>query len=304
MKTLRAGAGLPTCVAVFVAIALPLVAQETQPAAGDSQSREQEERELIAVLQSDAALFDKDVACRRLAIIGTREAVPALAALLTDEKLSDIARHGLEPIPDRSVDDALRGALTKVGGRLLIGVVTSIGNRGDREAVPELVGLLGGADQGVAAAAATALGKIGGDRSAGALERALADAPAALRPAMADACLWCAQALLNEGKRKRALALLDRVRRADLPPYVVAAATRGVILGRGAGSIRLLVELLRSDDEELLGAGLRVVREIPGEQVTGALTAELENLPPDRRDLVMEAVRDRDDAAALLRPAD
>ena len=297
MKTLHVRHTIGAAIAVLT---LPLAAQETGPPASGADSREQEERELIAVLESDAAPFDKDVACRRLAVIGTKAAVPALAGLLTDEKLSDIARHGLEPIPDPSVDEALRAALTKVEGRLLIGVATSIGNRGDRAAVPELVRLLADADEGVAKAAAKALGRIGGAQSARALERALANAAESVRPAIADGCLWCAGALVTEGKRKRAVALLDRVRKADLPPHILAAATRGAILGRGAEGVRLLVEVLKSEDEELFGVGLRVVRELPGDEVGETLASELENLPPDRRDLVIEALEDREDAAALL----
>lgn len=296
MRTLHLRHTIGVAIAVLT---LPLAAQETGSPGGDAQSREQEERGLIAVLESDAAPFDRDVACRRLAVIGTKAAVPALAALLTDEKLSDIARHGLEPIPDPSVDEALRAALTKVEGRLLIGVATSIGNRGDREAVPDLVRLLAGGDEGVAAAAARALGKIGGAQSARALERALANATETVRPAIADGCLRCARALVTEGKRKRAVALLDRVRKVDLPRHVVAAATRGAILERGAEGVSLLVEVLRTEDEGLFGMGLRVVRELPGDEVGERLAAELENLPPERRDLVMQALEDREDAAAL-----
>ncbi len=281
-------------------VAVPaFAAHGAQPAADDGGSKEEEVRKLAALLQSDAAPFEKDVACRRLAVIGTEEAVPALAALLSDEKLSDIARYGLEPIPDPAVDAALRAAMGKLRGRPLIGVVTSIGNRRDRKAVPDLVRLLGDADQGVAAAAARALGKIGGLRSAKALEGALGSAPAALRPAVADACLWCAQTLLADGKRKRALALYDRVRTSDLPPHILAAATRSAVLERGNAGISLLLQLLKSDDEELFGIGLRAAREMPGAEATRALVAELANMPPNKRDALIQALRDRGDASAL-----
>jgi len=299
MKMLRMRPALLAAVAacVFVALSLPLAAQVAQPPAGRESG--EEVGKLIAVLQSDAPPFDKDVACRRLAVIGTKDAVPALAGLLADEKLSDIARYGLEPIPDPSVDEALRAAMAKVKGRLLIGVLNSIGNRRDQKAVPALVKLLGEADQGVAAAAASALGKIGGLQSAKALERALGSAPAALRPAVGDACLWCARTLLAEGKRKDALALYDRVRGSDLPPHIVAAAARGAVLERGSAGVRLLVELLKSDNQELFGMALRLAREMPGAEVTKALVAELANLPVERRDLLSQALRDRGEAAAL-----
>ena len=46
------------------------------------QDRSQEMARLIAVLQSDAALFDRVMACKRLAVIGDAKAVPAPAFCL------------------------------------------------------------------------------------------------------------------------------------------------------------------------------------------------------------------------------
>ncbi|NQT38540.1 MAG: hypothetical protein HQ581_13675, partial [Planctomycetes bacterium] len=109
--------------------------------AQDGAARSAEVAKLIVVLQSDAAPFDKAKACQRLALIGTKEAVPALAALLADERLSSYARFGLEPIPDPSVDDALRDALGRLHGRLLAGVINSIGVRRDVKAVGALTKL-------------------------------------------------------------------------------------------------------------------------------------------------------------------
>src|ERR1035438_4564423 len=87
-----------------------------------------EVRNLIAVLQrSDASLHDKARACQQLGEFGTKEAVPALAALLSDEVLSAYARSGLEGIPDPSAAAALRSALTSLKGNRLIGVVNSLG---------------------------------------------------------------------------------------------------------------------------------------------------------------------------------
>ena len=71
-------------------------------------------REWIAVLQSNAGLFEKARACQQLGENGAKEAVPALAALLTDEHLNAYARSGLEGIADPSAAEALRKALTKV----------------------------------------------------------------------------------------------------------------------------------------------------------------------------------------------
>ena len=70
-----------------------------------------------------------------MARIGNKDAVAPLAALLPDEKLSHMARYGLETIPSSAVDKALRDAAGKLQGRLLVGVIGSIGVRRDAKAV-------------------------------------------------------------------------------------------------------------------------------------------------------------------------
>ena len=90
------------------------------------------------MLQSDSPPSEKAITCKRLAIYGTKAAVPALAPLLTDRDLSSWARIALEAIPDPAASDALRAALSKVQGRLLVGVINSISVRHDTQAVSDL----------------------------------------------------------------------------------------------------------------------------------------------------------------------
>ena len=88
--------------------------------------------ELVELIENpSASTFEKAKACQQLAVVGTKDAVPALAALLPDEKLNVYARFGLEGIPDPAVDAALRNAVTKLQGRQVIGVIDSIGQRRD-----------------------------------------------------------------------------------------------------------------------------------------------------------------------------
>ena len=100
----------------LAAVATGCLMGQTTPPAGS-------EGKLIAVIESDDASHkEKADACRHLAIIGTKRAVAPLAALLGDEKLSHMARYGLEPIPDAAVDEAFRDALGRTevppGGRI------------------------------------------------------------------------------------------------------------------------------------------------------------------------------------------
>ncbi len=188
--------------------------------------------DLIAVLKSEAPRKEKADACRELAAAGSGEAVPALAALLPDEKLSHMARYGLEPIPEGSVDEALREALGKLKGRQLVGVIGSLGVRRDARSVEPLSRLLADGDGEVVQAAARALAKIATPEAARSLKEKLAAAGTDLRAQVADAALTCAENLLARGQRAEALALYEGVGRADLPAHFRVAVKEGTARAR------------------------------------------------------------------------
>jgi len=276
--------------AVTSALADRTTAADAKNPAGD------QEQKLIKVLQSNAPPQDKAIPCKQLALCGTKDAVPALAALLTDKELASWARIALEAIPDPAADEALREALGKVQGRLLVGVINSIGVRRDAKAVDALAQRLSDADADVASAAAVALGRIGGDAAAKKLEPLLAGSPGAVRSAVAEGCVLCAEKCLAEGKPAEAVKLYDLVRNADVPKQRVLEAIRGAILARQSDGVPLLAQQLKSTDKALFGIGLRVARELPGPKVTEALVAELGKATPDRQVLLILALADRGDA--------
>ena len=267
--------------------------------AADSAADKQKEKELIAVIRSDAPPQDKAVPCKLLAIYGSAEAVPALAALLPDKDLCSWARIALEAIPGPAADDALRQAMAKLQGRNLIGVINSIGVRRDAEAVDALAKKLGEADPAVASAAAAALGRIGGKQAIRTLVPALATAPPSVRTVVAEGCILCAERLLAEGESADAIRLYYAVRTADVPKQRVLEATRGEILAQGPGGASMLIKQLRSTDEDFFAIGLRTARELPGAAATDALVAELAKAPPARRAPLLVAISDRGDAKAL-----
>jgi len=254
---------------------------------------------LIAVLKSDAPHKDKVDACRQLAVIGTKDAIAPLAALLGDEKLSHMARYGLEPIPDPAVDDALRDALGKLKGRPLVGVIGSIGVRRDAKAVGPLRKMLSARDAEVARAAARALGSIGNRRATRALQRALPSAPAGNQLAFCEGLFRCAEALATKGQRKQAIEIYDLMRKVGVAHQVRGGALRGAILARGKDGLGLLREHLRSDDYILFSAAVQTSQEIPGGDVTKTLTSGLKGLPADNQILIIWALGKRADPAAL-----
>ena len=188
--------------------------QETRPAANGR------EAELIAVLKSSAPLKQKADACRELSLVGTKESVAPLAALLGDEKIAHMARYALEPIPDPAVDKALLNALGKLKGRPLIGAIGSLGVRRDTDAVGPLATLLNDPDAGVVQAAARALGSIGSLPAVQLLEDALDKAPAANHAAIAEGLFRCAETLTAHNERGAAIAIYARLDQPKLPKPV------------------------------------------------------------------------------------
>ena len=258
------------------------------------------ERDLIEVLRSKPAA-EKAIACKHLAVHGSKEAVPELARLLADEQLSSWARIALEAIPDPAADEALRKATDALKGKLLVGTINSLGVRRDAGAVDRLTGRLQDSDAEVASAAAVALGHVGNTPATTALRKALPAAPAAVRTAVAEGCILCAERLMAEGKADEAAQIYDEVRRADVPKQRMLEATRGAILARRSGGIPLLIEQLKSSDKALFQIALGAARELPGRDVADALAGELARTPPDRAALLLYALADRREA--ILPPA-
>ena len=254
--------------------------------------------QLIALLKSNAPKSEKVKAFKPLAVFGDKDAVPAIAPYLADEELSSWARIALEAIPDPACDEALRKAEPTLKGRLLIGVINSIGVRRDGLAVGALAKRLGDADEAVAIAAAAALGRIGGDEATQTLEKSLASAPPAVRCEVADAVVRCAEKNLAGGNKDAAIRLYDLVSKADVPERRVLEGVRGAIVARGPAGLPMLIELLKSGDKKRFNLGLKLTREIAASEVTDILLAELPQTSLSRQPLVLLALADRADPKA------
>ena len=281
-------------IALLLAGAVQLSAQTVPPKA--------DEGKLIAVLKSDDATHKEKVdACRGLALIATDKSIAPLTALLGDEKLSHMARYALEPIKDPVVDEVFREALGKLKGMPLVGVIGSIGVRRDARAVKPLANILMQHDAGpeVTEAAVRALGSIGNMAATEMLQTALAHAPSDNQLAIAEGLFRCAEALTAEGHRDVAIEIYDQLRESDAPHQVRGGAVRGAILARGSEGTALIREYLRSDSYIMFSAACQTALELPGADVTQALTAGLNGLPADNKILVIWTLGKRGDAAAV-----
>lgn len=277
---------IPLFLAAILILSAPSASFGQDPKARDEAS-------LLAVLRSDAPAADKALACKSLAVYGSAEAVPDLARLLPDEQLSSWARIPLEAIPGPEVDDALRKAAGSLKGKLLVGVINSIGVRRDPQSIDLLSGLLGDDDRSVASAASAALGRIGDEAASQALLRALANGAIEIRNDIAEGCIVCAEHFLASGQTAPAIELYDAVRQADVSAQRRLEATRGAILARGDEGLQLLIENLRSGDRRMVQMALGTAREMSGPAVGRAIAAEIPRTEPDRAALLISVLADR-----------
>ncbi len=238
-----------------------------------------DEAKLIALVQTaETSDNDRITACQNLGWYGTKNAIAPLIALLDSDKphIRHAARYGLEMIPEPAVVDALCDAAGKHTGATLVGIMQSLGNRGNERAVKLLAQQMNSPDPAVSAAAIQALGKIATPNAMNALKSLLGKTPLA-------ATAWLNGASKVESTdRGKAAALYAVLRNTpqSVPPAVKLAALRGEIVASGLDGLKLWQQAIASKDEATVAAALRVVLDMPANpQATAAFAAALAQNP-------------------------
>jgi type 1 glutamine amidotransferase len=214
------------------------LSDEIRKAYGKPEELKKYETALDDVLKSDAKYAGKQYACRELSIIGTDQSVPVLAAMLTNQEYSDMARYALERIPGEAANKALCDALPKAEGKARIGIINSLGERGCKPAAAEIAKCVEGSDKMLCGAAISALGKIGGPDALQGLDKALAGAPDNQKMAVYDAYLKIADKLVATGDKAGAQKIYVSLNKDGVPQLVRTAAMKGLVNAARSGSTR------------------------------------------------------------------
>ncbi len=242
------------------------------------------EDKLLAVLQSAEATEDaKSFVCRCLRQIGSAKCVSAVAPLLSDERLSHMARYALQNNSSPAAGKALRNALGTVKGKLLIGVISSVGARRDAEAVGTLASLAKDPDAAVAAAAMNALGHIGGAPAARALEGITPSAT--LQKAWVTAYLECAETLPPAEAEK----IYRHVLKGSYDSTSRVAALAGLVRA-GQMTPDELMAMLKGDDPKLQVEAAQLVAEVKDARTVQAYLAALPSLPANIQVIVISGL--------------
>lgn len=253
-----------------------------------------EEAALIAKLQSNEPVAEKDAACHRLKEIGTTAAIPALASSLLDDQLSHPARQALESMQAAEAGEALLSALEKTAGLNRAGIIDSLGLRRETSAVPALIGLLSDPDATTAGAAARSLGRIGTSNAVEPLKAALKTG----NTEAGDALLRCAEQLREDRREQDAFQLASELCNMNLPAPARLAAHRARILAAGNRMTDLAIEAITGADEPARTAALGLAAHLPGPAATRALAAALEKVKPPIQIAILKALADRADKKA------
>lgn len=295
MKTLNAlVAGLLAC----GLLQAPIAAHAQEPAAAPAAPKAYTEAEAMATLQAaDAAWEAKADACRALRQVGTTAAVPALAPLLLDEKLSHYARYALQEIPGREAGKALAEALASANDAQKIGIAGSLGARREEAAVPALAELLASPSDEVSNAAAAALGRIGSMKSAKALQAYAETVPDARRVAVGEGLLAAAQHLGQESEPRYVSGFLDPLMSEPWPEQIRLGAfeTKARALPNNAHAA--IVKALGAEDAKLRDSAAALVAELDKSKTQNYVRA-LPKLPPAGQASLIKALGLRGDPAA------
>ena len=275
-------------------------ARATRGGADDAAAfrRDLADRMASVLTSKQATPAAKAFLCGQIAAIGTEKQAPALASLLADTELAQPALAALAQIPGPAVDRILRDAVETLQGDLRVGTVNALGQRRDGAATQGLAALLVGADEASACAAASALGKIGGDAAAARLHKALAGAKGRVRTEVAHACLSCAERMLDEKKHEQAAAIYAQLSGPDETGPVRMAALRGAVLSQPAKAADALCQALTSQDPALESMAIRLVPEVPGPAATQRFAQCLGKASPPVQRLLLGALAARGDTAA------
>ncbi len=265
-------------------------ASHTNPA-----DRQYIEQQLIGVLESDATLAGKQFVCKQLSMIGTSASVPVLSDLVVEESTSDMARYALERIPAPEVDAALREAVQQTTGQVKVGIINSIGQREDAEAVELLASLLQDPNALIVESAASALGNIGTQAAAAALQDAMASTSGAAHGTVVDAYLECADHADQAGDATTASAMYQRVYLSNEPVTVRGVALIGIINTADEEAGEVILSVVQEGEPALQAIAAGMLSTVPTVENLQEIAGILPQLPDKVKVQVLTALGERGD---------
>ncbi len=265
------------------------------------------ERALVAraLLDAAAAARDADLASfflSQVELVGKDDSVRPLARFLADERLAGPASRALVAVGGPRASKALLDALGKAPRGARPAIVQALGVARVREAVPRLLPLAEGEDEGLRQAALFALANLGDPAAGPVLSRTRVAASHRERAQAPSLYLLHARRLAENGRTGEAVAAARAVLHNYTGPEESRHAAEALFLLVGAQGAQALPDLLEaagSPDRERRGAALGLAPRIPGSEATARWVDLARTAPADVRADVVAMLGARGDGAAL-----
>lgn len=276
---------------------LRVIELQTVRSAADAAGKAQVAERLAAVLSSpNLSQAARIFVCQQLLAVGTEAEVPLLAKMLDDPQTAEIARYTLDAIGGEASLAALRGALARLQGPPLIGVINSLGLRRDIQSVGPLTALLAQVDPQLTAAAAEALGKIATAEAAAALQKAAVAPEAEIR--LHNARLQCAERLTAAGDAATAVRIYEAIWASDAPTARRLGGLVGLAKAAPDKAGPLVLSSLAAEDPLLQATAMQLAGRLPSNTMTAALVERLPQLDAAGQVLLLGVLAQRGDRAA------
>jgi len=267
-----------------------------------SDFRKEIEEKFNDFLKSSASLPAKQFICERLSLFASKKSLPTLIEMLNSAATVDMALFALERIKDDEVDRQFCAVLNAAQRRVKVGIINALGNRQATTCVSEIVHLLNSPDSMIVSASITALGQIGGKEATKALAKFRKKENYVLETT--DAYLKCAELFVNQGQLKEAHAIFDELIRSDTLAHIRYAALRGIIKTSDRNPSEIILDTIRSNQEDLRYIAIQLIKEIPQSADISAISATLPELSFEGQIQLLSALAGRKDVAtkqAILR---
>lgn len=266
--------------------------------AGAPELRKRLENGLAQVLAGPAAAEAKRFVCQQLAIIGTDDSLPAIAALLKSDDTVALACTAFGRRPSVKADQALREALGRLHAPARVEVINALGDRLDTKAVPLLATFTHDSETEVAVAAVTALGKIADSAARQAIAALRKAGNPALADAVTEASLRVAEKLTEANDRTGAAAIYEDLLEPSQPNYVRRGALKALLQLDSDGGEQRILRILRDPDETLKPVAIAGIVPLRSANASEVFGQELTKLPSPDQVLLIEALASRGDPPA------
>ena len=253
------------------------------------------ERQMIALLESDATARAKQFVCHQLWIIATDASVEVLEKMLLEKDTAEMACYALRTHPSEAATHVLREALSRVDDQTKIRIINILGDKKDITCVDQLIELIDSENAGVAEAAAISLGTIGTEKGVKAIEKARATASGRKRAILARAWLRGAESYTQNNHTSDAIAIYETLFDVAESLLVRRAALVSALNTGHTDAAKLMIAAIEQDNPMLRAAGIANSYLLKGPQVTKKLSSAIETADSTTQVLLVEALRRRND---------